>query len=142
MSVLPTVLSNLMQSAAPGVDAAPTAPTQLASAQFNAVMQSSPTQGASEAASAAALPDAASAAVQGPLNLGSQILGNLQRSSSELTGRWQDISARLDQASATPSVTELLQVQTQLLQVSVHYELVGKAISKSTQNIDTMVRMQ
>lgn len=118
--------------------------SQLATEQFNAVMQAGtpPGAGLDATTSSTAIPDVASAPPPGPLSLGTKILDGLQNSSNDLSGRWQSISERLDQTSATPNVTELLQVQTQLLQVSIHYELVGKAISKSTQNIDTMVRMQ
>jgi type III secretion protein I len=42
---------------------------------------------------------------------------------------------------AQPAISDMLRLQTELLQVSVQYELVGKAVSRSTQNIDTLVRM-
>ena len=37
---------------------------------------------------------------------------------------------------------DLLKLQLQLVQVSVQYDLVGKAVSRSTQNFDQLVRIQ
>lgn len=141
MNVLPPIPLNLNETVTAGAPLAPA--SQMATEQFNAVMQAAAPSGVSPdaATSATAIADAVPPP-HGPLSLGNQILGSLQSSSEDVSGRWQSISERLDQTSATPNVAELLQVQTQLLQVSIHYELVGKAIAKSTQNIDTMVRMQ
>lgn len=121
-----------------------TAASQLAVERFNAVMQSTTPASISHTngVSPALVPEITTPATPGPSSIGTRILGTLQQSSNDLTGRWQAMAERLDHASAKPNVAELLHVQAQLLQVSVHYELVSKAISKSTQNVDTMVRMQ
>ncbi len=43
--------------------------------------------------------------------------------------------------ATAPNIGDMLRVQSEMLQVSVQYELVGKAVSRTTQNIDTLVRM-
>ena len=40
------------------------------------------------------------------------------------------------------NVAELLKVQVALMQISVQYELIGKAVSRSTQNLDQLVKVQ
>ena len=43
--------------------------------------------------------------------------------------------------STEPSIADMLRLQADLVQISVQYEMVGKAVSRTTQNIDTLVRM-
>lgn len=45
-------------------------------------------------------------------------------------------------ASASLNIQDMLKLQMQLVQTSFQYELVGKAISRSTQNLDQLVRIQ
>lgn len=141
MNSLPAILATLAPSAMKETAAAPMAPSSLAAAQFNAIMHAAPPSGAQSAAAVSAPTAPAAGDAVNAASLGNQILNGLHRTSTDLSSQWEAIHSTLD-ASRSPGVTELLQVQTQLLQVSVHYELVGKAISKSTQNIDTLVRMQ
>ena len=60
---------------------------------------------------------------------------------TDFSDTWKDIAHGLDGMGAQPAISDMLRLQTELLQVSVQYELVGKAVSRSTQNIDTLVRM-
>ena len=76
-----------------------------------------------------------------PPTMGDQILNGLQTVSSELKQSISDVSAAL-KPGVDVSVSELLRVQMGLMQVSVTYELVGKGISKSTQNLDQLVKLQ
>lgn len=73
--------------------------------------------------------------------LGGQILSGLRSVTTDFSAKWQGISTGLENMGAQPAISEMLRLQSQLLQVSVQYELVGKAVSRSTQNIDTLVRM-
>jgi len=121
--------------------AAPVAPAdQLATERFNALMnapQAPSLNGVSAAlqsAFAATPPDAAP-------TLGGQILSGLRSMATEFSGKWNTLAQGLDHMGAEPAISDMLRMQTELLQVSVQYELVGKAVSRSTQNIDTMVRM-
>lgn len=76
-----------------------------------------------------------------PPTMGDQILNGLQTVSSELKQSISDVSAAL-KPGVDVSVSDLLRVQMGLMQVSVTYELVGKGISKSTQNLDQLVKLQ
>jgi len=76
-----------------------------------------------------------------PQSLGAQILSGLHSASVNYAQKWKSVTEGLDGMSAHPSASSMLRVQSELLQVSLQYELVGKAISRSTQNIDTLVRM-
>lgn len=143
MNDLPAVLANLADHVAFGKSAVPVAPApQSATERFNAIMQDAPAS-IDAAHHAPPMPPAVPVSDAGtPLGLGQHILGSLQHASDNMSRHWETITERLEQAGDNPKVTDLLHVQTQLLQVSIHYELVGKAIAKSTQNIDTMVRLQ
>lgn len=118
----------------------PATPSTAQIERFNAVMQA---DSASSAPGLAAV-QASTEAPKSILNLGEQILGKLQHTSGELQTQWQHITNNLNTAhtAAKPNVSHLLHTQAQLLQVSVHYELISKAVSKATQNVDSMVKMQ
>ncbi|WP_144630583.1 type III secretion system inner rod subunit SctI [Bordetella genomosp. 13] len=128
---------------APLTTATPTvAPSSAATERFNALM-SAPDVAAEPTAVQAALqaafaPDSVAPSLP---TLGGQILSSLQGTSAEFSQRWQGIAAGLDQMAAKPNIGDMLRVQAEMLQVSVQYELVGKAVSRTTQNIDTLVRM-
>lgn len=115
-------------------------PSGLATERFNAIMNGprepalSGVNAAMQSAFAAAPPDAAP-------TLGSQILSGLRGVAGDFSDRWTHIAQGLDGLAAKPAISDMLRLQTELLQVSVQYELVGKAVARSTQNIDTLVRM-
>lgn len=128
-------------AASPAVAAPlPTVPTDAVAERFAAVMNAP--EAASPTAVQAALQSAfAPPAATAPATLGSQILAGLQSSAGDFSQRWRHIAAGLDQVAAAPNVADMLRVQAELLQVSVQYDLLGKAVARSTQNIDTLVRM-
>lgn len=142
MEIAAVALQGIAQAAAePAVT--PPAADALVTERFNAMM----------AAPLAPLPgvelNATTAAVQGALSpldpapsLGGRILDGMREATGELAGKWQNIAGRLDGMAAQPSIADMLRLQTDLLQVSVQYELVSKGVTKSTQNVDSMVRMQ
>lgn len=118
-------------------------PAALVTERFNALM-------AAPEAGEALAPTGVQAALQsafGPApadasaTLGGQILSGLRTTAAEFSEKWQGIAGALDKMGDKPPISEMLRLQGQLLQVSVQYELVGKAVSRSTQNVDTMVRM-
>jgi len=79
-----------------------------------------------------------------PATLGGQILSGLRSTAADFSQKWQGIAGSLDQISQSGgqlSASQMLRLQGQLLQVSVEYELIGKAVSRATQNVDTLVRM-
>lgn len=125
----------------------PAAPSPLATERFNALMNAP-----EAAAMPAAVPEltGVQAALQSAFavesapslpSLGGQILSSLQSTATDFSQRWQGIASGLDQMATAPNIGDMLRVQSEMLQVSVQYELVGKAVSRTTQNIDTLVRM-
>jgi len=71
--------------------------------------------------------------------LGDRILGGLQGVQQRFDAQLQAVSRTLD---GTPSTSELLRLQLGMAQMAFQVELVGKAISRGTQNIDQLLRMQ
>jgi len=116
-----------------------------------------PTPGAADAGAVArfselmTVPDAAdgvdapaaveAAAPTGTATLGDNILGGLQHLSTELQQTWSSVGSALNGAGAL-GMQDLLKMQLGLSQMSVQYELVGKAVSRSTQNLDQLVKLQ
>lgn len=142
----PLVATTLPALSAPAVATA--VPDASATARFTALMQAPPIAPSaidSVAASMAAQPAAASSAVaaqQGPSSVGDRILAGMQGVSSDFQSAWKSVSASLDANSQSMGMQDLLKLQLQLVQVSVQYDLVGKAVSRSTQNFDQLVRIQ
>ena len=76
----------------------------------------------------------------------------LRQLGHDLRLSWQDIQSSIDQASSgseadlaearVPSAAELLTVQSRLIKVSFEYEVIGKVISRMTQNIDQLTKLQ
>ena len=73
--------------------------------------------------------------------LGSQILNGLRSGVAGFSDKWTGMAARLDAVAEQPELGNLLRLQADMLQLSVQYEVVGKAVTRSTQNLDTLVRM-
>ena len=115
-------------------------PASLATERFNALM-SAPQEPALNGVSAALQSAFPAAAPDAAPPLGGQILSGLRGVATDFSDTWKDIAHGLDGMGAQPAISDMLRLQTELLQVSVQYELVGKAVSRSTQNIDTLVRM-
>jgi type III secretion protein I len=83
----------------------------------------------------------AAAPVTGPRTLGDNILGGLQHVSSDLQQTWHALGDALS-GSAPLHVQDLMKMQLQLSTMGVQYELVSKAVTRSTQNIDQLVKLQ
>lgn len=144
MDIIATgVLGNLTTA---GPDAASTGPLgaadSLAAAQFSQIMQAAPA-GAVDAAGPAPQVAAASQplSTEGPRSLGETILSGMQNLSQEFQQSWKTVNAVLDSGSAM-TTSDMLKLQMGLTQMSIQYDLVGKAISRSTQNLDQLVKMQ
>ena len=75
-----------------------------------------------------------------PRTLGDTILQGLQSASTDITNAWRATGEVLNKPDIT--VSDMLRVQTMLLQSSVQYELVGKAVSKSTQSLENILKTQ
>lgn len=114
-------------------------PSDLVAERFNVMMSTAPAPASAALHSTHVV--GASGSGQEPQTLGSQILSGLHGVSTDYAQKWKNVTAGLDEMSSNPSAGSMLKVQSELLQVSMQHELVGKAISRSTQNIDTLVRM-
>lgn len=136
IAALSTVLAEPVQALSPPVPAA----DALATERFNAVM--SGPDGAGVTGIQGLLQ---SSMVVAPMeiapSLGGQILAGLRGAGAEISAKWQSIATGLDNMGVQPSVTEMLRLQSDLMQASIQYEVVGKAVARSTQNVDTLVRM-
>jgi type III secretion protein I len=121
--------------------AAPSAPSALVTERFNAMMNApDAAQTATESTLQQAFAAQPSDQAQGS-SLGSQILAGLQASATQVSQQWQTLAGSIDRVATKPSVGDLLQVQAQIVQAEMQYDLVSKTVSKATSNIDTLVRM-
>ncbi len=145
-------ISTLAQAALP---AGPIGPVALAPApagaaeRFAALMASGPADATAVAAMdrppAALSPVAGTIATtypRGPDGLGDQLLQGLQRVQDGFNGHVTAVGRMLEPGAPALGVPELLRLQLGMAQLAVQVEVVGKAIGRSTQNIDQLVRMQ
>lgn len=117
---------------APTSAVAPTgSPDALATARFAAIM---------ETEAPAPLPESPAVALP-TASLGDRILNGLSGLSSDFTQSWKNVNAVLENGTSV-STSDMLKLQMGLTQLSIQYDLVGKAISRSTQNIEQLVKMQ
>lgn len=117
-------------------------PDALAAARFAAIMAPPPEATPMAVGTAVAPTVTESVPTTGvPTSLGDRILSGMNGVSSDLQGAWKNIAATLN-TDRPLNTQDMLKMQMHLSQVSVQYDLVGKAISRSTQNIDQLVRVQ
>lgn len=99
---------------------------------------------ASEAAQppveATALASGSPAPAQEIPSLGDFVLDGLSKAQRSVNAAWSSVAQTLNQPEL--KITDLLRTQIGLLQVSIECELVGKGASKSTQNLDTLTKLQ
>jgi type III secretion protein I len=133
----PQPIEQLLPPDDPAPDSSPGAADASDAARFSEVMD------APDAAAGAE--DAASVQATAPSSgrtLGDNILGGLHRLSTDLQQTWKSMGAALGGTAAAPNMRDLLKVQMNLASMSVQYELVSKAVSRATQNIDQLVKLQ
>lgn len=78
--------------------------------------------------------------VNAPVTAGDAILTGLKAASSDISQAWLQAT----QAASQPSMStaQMLGVQATLLQASVHFELLSKGITKTTQSLDQILKTQ
>lgn len=76
-----------------------------------------------------------------PTTLGDSILEGMKHLSHDFDETRRAVRASLDPGHAM-TFGDALRLQLSLTELSIQNELVGKAISRSTQNIDQLVKMQ
>lgn len=114
------------------------APDELAAARFASIMQSSEVVKAGSPQSANA---AVTAPAVTPTSLGDRMLASLQGASEDFKDVWNRAETRL-KANDSLHMQEMMVMQLEVMQMTIGYDLVGKIVSRSTQNIDQLVRVQ
>lgn len=75
-------------------------------------------------------------------SVGDRILHGMHNVSSDMRDTWTRVSDTLRPAGPEISMQQMLSLQLHLTQASMQYDLLGKAVSRSTQNFDQLVRVQ
>ncbi|QIL70553.1 type III secretion system inner rod subunit SctI [Diaphorobacter sp. HDW4B] len=140
-------LSTATSTSAVGASAATAAPDALAAARFAELMALpvAPVQApnALEATAATAALQPTTNALPANPSVGDRILQGMENVSQTFRNSWEGVNKMLDTTHAdTGNVQDMLKLQMQLTQVAFEYDLVGKLVSRSTQNIDQLVRVQ
>ncbi|MBH1965540.1 MAG: type III secretion system inner rod subunit SctI [Comamonadaceae bacterium] len=122
------------------------APNELAAARFSAIMNAPTVAAPAEAASATSTTSFVenSVAVGGsevPQSLGDRMLASLQTRSDDFNAMFEATKSQL-QTDQSMGMRELMALQLQVTQMSVQYEMLGKFVSRATQNVDQLVRIQ
>lgn len=128
-----------MLSGMPAVSVA-AAPDASAVQQFAALMQP-PAAEAASAAAAGTAGAAAQATAIGPQSFGDRVLNGMQNVSNDFRDSMTRASDTL-RADSSIGTHQILSVQLNLSMTTFQLELVNKAISRSTQNLDQLVRVQ
>lgn len=134
-----TTIAFVATPSAGGVEPVRPAGLSDASARFSALMEAESPQRVPLAVEA----NGADVFVPPPpesASLGDAILGGMRQMSSDFSHKWSQVQQMVEQD--VTSLQDLLRMQIGLTQASVQYEMVGKAISKSTQNFDQLVKLQ
>lgn len=74
--------------------------------------------------------------------LGDKVLTQLSSMSEEFNKTWSEVADVVSGPENSLSLQDMLKAQLHLVRVAAEYETIGKAIGKSTQNVDQMIRMQ
>lgn len=149
MDITAAAVHTLTAASAPaGVPAGPSPASAdaLAAAQFSQLMGAQSAAVADAALGSQALGAALQNSGPGAANgqaptLGESILGGVNNLSEQFQQSWRSVHSALEGGQLMPA-GDLLKLQMGLTQMAIQYELVGKAVSRSTQNIDQLVKMQ
>ncbi|NIM41995.1 MAG: hypothetical protein GTN86_12575 [Xanthomonadales bacterium] len=87
-------------------------------------------------------PLAAPVAGSEPGHLGDAILRSMENAGREYLAKTQEIHAALTERGQEISTTTLLRLQVQLTDASMFVDLLGKAVSKATQHVDQLTKLQ
>lgn len=118
----------------------PAATNALATERFNAIMNGPDSAGVT-GVQAMLQTSTPLVTLEPAASLGGQILSGLRGVGDDMATKWQNIATGLNGVGVQPTVGDMLRMQSEMLQLSLMYEVVGKGVARSTQNIDTVVRM-
>lgn len=113
------------------------APDARAAVRFAEIMQTEPVN--ASPASPDVLP--AVVATDSSQTMGERILGGLSSLSTDFQQSWKSVATVVNNEGMV-TTNEMLKLQMNLTQMAVQYDLVGKAISRSTQNVEQLVKIQ
>ncbi|MBS1196642.1 MAG: EscI/YscI/HrpB family type secretion system inner rod protein [Proteobacteria bacterium] len=133
------IVQSVLTTDTPAVSASSVVPDSRATERFNEIMQSDPV--VLVTTQQVQLPVVANPMQVANLNLGDRILNGLQGVSTDFQQSWKNVTAVLEGGN-TMTAADLLKMQMNLTQMSIQYDLVGKVISRSTQNIEQLVKIQ
>lgn len=77
-----------------------------------------------------------------PASLGASILQGLDSVSADVRSAWQSIKSGVPAAGVELRVSDLIAMQGKIVEFSFLYDLVGKGVSKTLQDLDSLVKMQ
>ena len=88
------------------------------------------------------MPPVAPSAAAEPGHLGDAILRSMEEAGREYAAKTQEIHMALSERAQEISTTALLRLQVQLTDASMFVDLLGKAVSKATQHVDQLTKLQ
>ena len=118
----------------------PAAPSSTSDVERFRQVLFAPSEGAQPNPSLAISPAASEAVSAPPKNLGEAIISTLQTASTDMSRNWSTAAQLVAQPNLT--MADMLRLQMTVIQSSIQYELLGKAISKSTNNLDQILKTQ
>jgi type III secretion protein I len=127
-TLLPAIHGNTLAATPLGAD--PSATTR-----FAGIMNAQPTP------LAEAIDQAYPAVPLENRTLGDSVLAGMQNLSSHFQHSWKTVNATRDTGSAM-TMSDMLKLQMGLAQMAIRYDLMGKAISRSTHDLDQRVKLQ
>lgn len=74
--------------------------------------------------------------------LGDKMLARISSMGDDFNKTWSEVAEVVAGPENSMSLQDMLKAQLHLVRVAAEYETIGKAIGKSTQNVDQMLRMQ
>ena len=140
MEIQPVVNALMDVTAIQPTDSRPAAPSASAAAQFAQLMTSDDLVPADAVVRAPVTASPKNPTTPTSPTMGDTILSGLRSVSDDMSSKWSAVSRALDAPNL--QVAQMLKLQLTISQMSVQYDLVGKAISRSTQNIDQLVKLQ
>ena len=149
MDIINTVaLAPLSQTATVAAPAAAAAPNAAAAARFAELMALPPdATTAANAVQASGVATLQQASALPPIDanssVGDRILNGINNLTTDMKSSWDSVSKAVTANSGDAvNMQDLLKLQLHLVQTSFQYEMVGKVISRSTTNLDQLVRIQ
>lgn len=113
-----------------------------AAARFSAIMAQPAALAPTADLASGAAPPALAPVAGAPSSMGERILSGMHSVSGDMQSSWKTIAGVLEGADRNVNMQDMLRLQMNLMQVTMQYELVGKAVSRAGQNIDHLVRLQ